>query len=64
MKINETKEYEVEVMDSNGEESSHSVLANNIAEARFIARNLHVLDYNYKSDRLPVITTLVIIIQN
>ena len=53
--------YTVDVLDSYGNDSTHEVHANNVAEARHVARNLHIMEKSYKDDRrIPVITTEVL----
>jgi hypothetical protein len=54
--------YEVEVTDSFKNESTHLIDAKNISEARFIARNLHILEFKYKNDKLPVISSIAAVI--
>jgi hypothetical protein len=52
--------FKVEVEDSLGKDSAHEVKALNIAEARAVARNLHILQYGYSNSKgLPSIWTYV-----
>ena len=50
----------VDVEDSLGKDSSHSVFATTIPEARIIGRNLHILKFNYSQKKiLPEIWTFI-----
>jgi hypothetical protein len=46
-------QFEVTVEDSLGKESFHNVEATNIAQARFVARNLHIREMSYTMQKLP-----------